>query len=207
MHLETSLWPCLSHTVQSLIWITVLDEGIYLLTHRVKNKIANQPLGALDYSPCYMLPSSNCTNREPVWWDSRGMLFITDLGTRIDDVIACLLRAHQARPFEGAQQGPSRVVISPRRCVIQWCKERTRSGKLRMRAWPCSQFNSCGYVHDDRGGRHFVSVKENPFENVICTILAIFSGLNIGLFDAYFSSRCIINQSQKENKISKNSII
>ena len=97
------------------IWITVLDEGICLLTHRVKNKIANQPLGALDYSPSYMLPSSDYTNREPVWWDSRGMLFITDLGTRIDDVIACLLRAHQARPFAGAQQGPSRVVISPRR--------------------------------------------------------------------------------------------
>ena len=86
------------------------------LTHRVKNKIANQPLGALDYSPSpsYMLPSSDYTNREPVWWDSRGMLFITYLGTRIDDVIACLLRAHQSRPFEGAQQGPSRVVILPR---------------------------------------------------------------------------------------------
>ena len=26
-------------------------------------------------------------------------------------------------------------------------------------------------------------------------MLAIFSGLNIGLLDAYFSSRCIINQS------------
>ena len=35
-------------------------------------------------------------------------------------------------------------------------------------------------------------------------MLAIFSGLNIGLFDAYFSLRCIINQSYKENKISKN---
>ena len=28
--------------------------------------------------------------------------------------------------------------------------------------------------------------KENPFDNVICKILAIISGLNIGLVDAYF---------------------
>ena len=40
-------------------------------------------------------------------------------------------------------------------------------------------------------------IKENPFENVICKMLAIL-GLNSGLFDAYFSSRCIINQSYKE---------
>ena len=35
-------------------------------------------------------------------------------------------------------------------------------------------------------------------------MLAIFSGLNIGLFDAYFSSRCIINQRLKDNKINEN---
>ena len=29
-------------------------------------------------------------------------------------------------------------------------------------------------------------LKENPFENVICKMLAIFSGLKMGLFDAYF---------------------
>ena len=40
-----------------------------------------------------------------------------------------------------------------------------------------------------------ILLKENSFENVICKMLAFFSGLNIGLFDAYFSSRYIINQS------------